>query len=259
LLCHRVLSALFLAQFAIVLGTQCWPGTPLAKAGWPEGVLLMLALGTTLASLARQLPIQNVLLGCGIIAVISAAVEVLGALTSIPFGPFLYTSTVGPQLFSVLPCAVPVLWVVTLLNARGVGRLILRPWRRIRTYGFWLMGLTALLAVLFDFGLEPFACRVNHYWFWSPTKLPSNWYGAPWVNFLAWAITALLILAFATPSLINKKPVKRPPDFHPLLVWSCLNFLLAAAAAAHQLWIAAGFVLASTITAAVFACRGASW
>jgi len=69
--------------------------------------------------------------------------------------------------------------VVTILNSRGVARLILRPWRKTRRYGFWLIGLTAALALVFDLGLEPFATRVKSYWLWSPTKLGLSWYGAP--------------------------------------------------------------------------------
>jgi len=62
-------------------------------------------------------------------------------------------------------------------------RLILRPWRKIRSYGFWLIGLTALLTMLFDLAFDPFASRVKHYWLWVPTKFPLTWQGAPLVNF----------------------------------------------------------------------------
>ena len=48
--------------------------------------------------------------------------------------------------------------------------------------------------VVLDLGLEPFATRVKHYWFWNPTKLGISWYGAPWVNFLGWAITAAVVI-----------------------------------------------------------------
>ena len=111
--------------------------------------------------------------------------------------------------------------------------------------------------VLLDLGLEPFATRVKHYWFWNPTKLKFDWYSTPWVNFFGWAVTALLILAFATPSLINKKPGPQPPpDYSPLVVWLLLDLLFATGAAVHQLWPAVGLIVLSSVGVAVFAIRG---
>lgn len=256
---RRGLLGLFLAQFGLVWANLCWPIPWFGSARWPEGLLLVLCAGTTLAALTQHLPGQNVMLASVLIALIAGAVQVLGALTAIPFGPYVYTEQVGPQLFHPLPWAVPCLWVVVVLNSRGVGRLILRPWRKTRAYGFWLLGTTTALIVLFDFGLEPFAAVVKRYWLWQPTKLSSNWYGMPWVNLVGWAVTALLILAFTTPSLINKKPVKRPPDYHPLIIWLLVEFLFATGGAVHHLWPAAVSALVVGVAVGIFAVRGAAW
>src|ERR1051326_7842663 len=142
---------------------------------------------------------------------------------------------------------------------RGVGRLILRPWRKTRSYGFLLMGLTVALIVLFDLGLEPFATQVKKFWFWAPTRAGIYWYSTPWVNFFAWAGTGLLILAFATPTLINKKPVSQPPDFHPLIIWLLVSLLFATGAIANRLWAAAAVIVAHSLITAIFAVRGAAW
>jgi uncharacterized membrane protein len=256
---HKALLVLFLVQFTLVW-LNLWTGFPgFGNARWPDGVLLILAAATTLCSLTRQLPAQNVMLASVIVVFITGAVQTLGALTAIPFGPYVYLPAIGQHLFEPLPWAVPIIWLVAILCARGVGRLMLRPWRKTRYYGFWLMGITAALVVLFDFGLEPFATRVKQFWFWSPTRAGLYWYSTPWVNFIGWAATALVILAFATPSLINKKPVKHPPDYHPLVVWLLVNLLFATGAITHQFWGAAAFVVAHCIVAAVFAVRGATW
>ena len=68
----------------------------------------------------------------------------------------------------------------------------MRPWRKLRVYGYWLMGLTTLLVLIFDLGLEPFATRVSHYWIWGQTKISIDWYGTPLSNFLGWLVTTLL-------------------------------------------------------------------
>jgi uncharacterized membrane protein len=173
-----------------------------------------------------------------VIAVLGSAVHVLGGLTAVPFGPFVFTDRAGRMLFQPLPWTIPLVWLVVILNARGVALLVLRPWRQTRNYGFWLLGLAVGLVVLFDFGFEPFATQVMNYWSWKPTKLPYDWYGAPFVNFLGWALGALVILVFVTPALLNKHPVKRPPDYHPLVVWLALLVVLASATAKHRLWAA---------------------
>jgi uncharacterized membrane protein len=257
---HRLLSLLLAVAFALVLATSCtdiaFPGNP----GWPEALLISLATVSTLVALSRQLPPQNVLLAAGGIALIGGAAHVMGATMSFPFGPFIFGDSLGPKIFNTLPWAIPLLWVVTILNSRGVARLILRPWRKTRTYGFRVIGLTAALTMLLDFAFEPFASRVKHYWLWEPTKFPLAWQGAPLSNFLGWAVVSLLILAFVTPVLIRKRPVpKRPPDFHPLGVWLGAVLLFAAASATHELWPAVGTDAAIGIVTIVLAVRGARW
>lgn len=255
-----MLFGLFLLQFVLVW-TRLWlPWPLLGSARWPDGLLVVLTTATVLASLTRQLPGQNVMLASTIIAFIAGAVQTLGAFTAIPFGPYVYTERIGQQLFYPLPWAVPLMWIAVTLASRGVARLTLRPWRKTQNYGFRLIGLTVLLVVLLDVGLEPFATSVKHYWFWNPTKLKFDWYSTPCVNFLGWAVTALLILAFATPSLINKKPMPQPPpDYSPLVVWLLLNFLFATGAAVHQLWSAAGLISLGSLVVTVFAIHGARW
>ena len=257
---RRVLFGLFLLQFALVWARLWLPWPLLGNARWPDGLLVVLTTATLLASLTRQLPGQNVMLASVIIAFLAGVFQTLGTLTAIPFGPYVYTDEIGQQLFHPLPWAVPLVWVAVILASRGVARLMLRPWRKTQNYGFRLIGLTILLVVLLDVGLEPFATSVKHYWFWNPTKLKFDWYSTPCVNFLGWAVTALLILAFATPSLINKKPMPQPPpDYSSLTVWLLMNLLFATGAAVHRLWPAVGVIILISVAAGVFAVRGARW
>jgi len=251
--------ALFLISFLIVclktLLPLSIPGTP----GWEEAVLVITATATTLFALSRQLPAQNVFLAAGIIAAIAGTVQAIGALSGIPFGPYVYTEAAGPKIFHVLPWSIPFVWIVILFNARGVARLILRPWRKGRLYGFRLMAVTAALTLAFAFGLEPFATQARHYWLWQPTKLGWLWQGAPPSNFLGWLVTALLVLAFVTPTLINKSHKKFPPDYHPLIVWLLLGLLFATGELKHQLWVAATGLVITSVVVAFLAIRGARW
>jgi hypothetical protein len=137
-----------------------------------------------------------------------------------------------------------------------VARLILRPWRNHSSYGRWSLALTCALTVMFDLSLEPFAAYANHFWIWKTPKHIASWYGAPWINFISFAVTTLLILAIATPWLINKKPIaKSPPDYFPLIIWSFLMLLLTVGNATQQLWGATVFTLSTTIPVTASAWR----
>lgn len=253
-------SGLALVSLLLVLG-QILSGLTLpGKPGWAEALLVITTASATLLALARQLPGQNVLLAAVIVGMIGGVAHTVGAKTAVPFGPISFTGA-GPQLFDVLPLAVPALWIIVVLNSRGVARLILRPWRKLRNYGFWLIGITTALTVLFNLALEPFASRANHYWLWLPTKFPATWHGMPLTNSLGWMITTLLILAFATPSLINKQQRSRKsvPDYHPLITWLLLLTLCATGAITNQLWSAAVVSITIGIATTVFALRGARW
>ncbi|MGB7767603.1 MAG: carotenoid biosynthesis protein [Verrucomicrobiia bacterium] len=257
---HWLLTILFTAAFVLVVVMLFKPLKLPGDSSWPEALLLLSGVACTLTALTRRLPLQNVLLAVFIIAVMSGAVYALNAKTDIPFGPFRFVGGMGAEIFETLPWAVPLIWVVAILNSRGVARLILRPWRKIDAYGYWLTGLTAGLTLLFDFAFEPFASRVKHYWLWTPTKLPVTWQGAPLSDFLGWAALAALIAVVIAPALINKQPGKKnAPDFHPFAVWLGAILLFGTGCAQHGLLPAAvtDGILAAIIT--VLAIRGGTW
>jgi uncharacterized membrane protein len=253
---YWLLNFLLIAAFTLTLTKLFVP----MNSGWPEALLILTAAVGTLTALARQLPLQNVLLAASIVAIFTGTALAVGALTGIPFGPFTFDNNAGPELFQTLPWVMPLVWGVVILNSRGTARLILRPWRKTKTYGLWVMGLAAILTALFDLTLEPFASRVQHYWIWTPTKFPVAWYGAPLVNFPAWALLTLLVLAFTTPALINKQPRKKNSrSFHPFAVWLGGILFFAIASASHGLWPAVTVDTAVGIITAVFAILGARW
>lgn len=257
----RASSVAALLCLGLVLWQTIAPGSLPGKPGWPEALLIVTLTLATLTNLARQLPAQNVLLAAAIIGVVGGIAHALGALTAIPFGPFTYLDRIGPVFFRTLAWPIPFLWILIVLNSRGVARLILRPWRKLKTYGFWLIGVTTALVVLFDLALEPFASQVNRYWLWLPTTFPVTWHGTPLTNSLGWLVTTLLLLAFATPPLINKQSRSRKtvPDYHPLVVWLLGLGLFATGAGLHHLWLATAFCVVTAGVVAFFALRGARW
>jgi uncharacterized membrane protein len=239
---------------AVLLPT---PQPPIAQIG--TALFPVLALAAVLLALARTLPAQNVLAVAVIIALLTAIADVINVKTGVPFGARTFTDDLGPQILG-LPWPLPFIWTAAILSSRGVARLILRPWRKTAKYGLYVIGLTVLLTVIFDFNLEPFASAANSWWLWRMPKSVPAWQTAPWVNFLGLAMTTLLILAFTTPWLINKNRTRSgPPDYHPLLLWLLLNLLPAVGDAAHHLWLPAALATILATITTTFALRGAKW
>jgi uncharacterized membrane protein len=249
---------------AFIVGTLSWlvaliGNLALAQSGWFQGIFLVVALTATLLALNRALPAQNAFAAAAIIAVLSAFAVSIGVKTGIPFGLVFYSDNSGPQIFGVLPWPVPLIWVLAILNSRGVARLILRPWRKVSRYGYWIFALTVALAVLFDFNLEPFATGVAQWWLWRAPDA-SAWYTAPWTNFLGWFATTIITLGFMTPWIIMKRPGNySTPDYQPLALWLAMNLIPAIGCATHYLWWAAGLGSLSCAAVAYFAVEGGKW
>jgi len=227
---------------------------------WIDQALVVLVALASIVSLNRQLPLQNVLSAAAITAAIGGLAHALSVRSAIPFGPVVFNSQAAWQFFNTLPWTIPALWIVVIFNARGVGRLILRPWRKVKSYGYWLIALTALLAVAFDLALEPFAWHVKHLWLWQPTKLVVAWHCVSALNFIGWGGVSLFILMLITPSLIRKQPGgSNVPDYQPLAIWLGALLIFAVGSAGAGLWwsVAADAAIATVTT--VFAVRGARW
>jgi len=257
----RLAAGLALLSFLLVLGEIITHTPLLGQAGRTEALLVVTTVVSTLLAQAKQLPGHKVLLSAAIVAVLGGAIHAVGNATSIPFGPFSYTDAIGPRWFDYLAWPMPALWIIVVFNARGTARLGLKPWRKTKTYGFWVIGVATLLTVLFGLALDVFATKVAHYWLWLPTKFAYTWHGMPWTNALGWALGTLVMLAFATPFMINKTPRSRrlPPDYHPLIVWVLLLGLFGTGAAMERLWSAVALCAVTAVLSAGFAIRGARW
>lgn len=249
----------FLLMFGINEALLVLEVEPSRGWGWVEASFLLAAALSTLLSLAQRLPLQNVTMAALLTMGLSGMIVAVAHVTGVPFGPFLYGDRLGPRWFNTVPWSVPVLWMIVIINGRGVARLIMRPWRKTNYYGYWVMGLTALLAMHFDLALEPVAVTLKRYWLWQPTHTHWQWYTAPWVNFLGWFAVAWAILSLTLPWLINKQPVKRPMDYYPLAQWIVLHLWCFTGNFLHQFWTACAVGLVGSLAAAFYAVRGARW
>lgn len=140
------------------------------------------------------------------------AAEVVGVHTGLPFGRYVYTDTLGPQLWDT-PLLMAPTWVVATTSAAALAR------------GRWLPAVGVL--VLTDVVLDPLAGGPLGYWIWEAPAW--SWYGVPYQNFLGWALVGAPLL-LVVRGAINWR--------FSVIAWTNLVYF-GVLAASHELWGAA--------------------
>jgi hypothetical protein len=142
-----------------------------------------------LLELARSLPGQN-------IALIAASLLAGEGLLEFFTVRYFRTDVTGPMWCFLAGAAL--LWLAVVLAARRLGQLILRPWRRGKYYGLWLIGWSTVATAVFQFG-------------WP--GLDPDFSEMPKAAILAGirGAATLVFLTCLAPWFIRKRPVS-PPD-----------------------------------------------
>jgi hypothetical protein len=190
-----------------------------------DGITLAVATLATLFGLSRWWPSQNVIAIAFLTIAFSGVLEHVLVIST----GAAYPEIAGNALFGVA-WSVPLLWLITLLNARSVARLILWPRREKGSYGLWLIVLTAVMTAIVLLVQEILSGR---FVLWNtPVALCI-------VRFIA----AVLLLAIVAPFLIPKGAVVPPPDYGPVSIWAILNIYLIIIAGIVQAWECAGVLV----------------
>ena len=119
------------------------------------------------------------LLAC--VALLGFAFEAAGVRFGVPFGRYVYTEALQPQLLGVPVVMGPAWMVLVAFASDAAGRLRLRGWRAIL--------FAALLTTATDLIIDPLAANRLGYWRWAEA---GSYYGVPLVNFAGWFLTALV-------------------------------------------------------------------
>ena len=121
----------------------------------------------------------GLLLAC--VALLGFAFEAAGVRFGVPFGRYVYTEALRPQLLGVPVVMGPAWMVLVAFASDAAGRLRLRGWRAIL--------FAALLTTATDLVIDPLAANRLGYWRWAEA---GSYYGVPLVNFAGWFLTALV-------------------------------------------------------------------
>jgi uncharacterized membrane protein len=113
---------------------------------------------------------------------VSLSSELMGTGWGIPFGPYSYTSLLGPKWFGLVPLLIPLSWFTVSWAAWLIAR------ERVSGIAAILMGATLLVA--WDLLLDPAMSKVTSYWIWGDA---GSYYGMPWTNLFGWAVTGWVL------------------------------------------------------------------
>jgi putative membrane protein len=142
--------------------------------------------------------------------VASLASELLGTGLGVPFGPYSYTSLLGPKWFDLVPLLIPLSWFTVSWACWVIAR------QRASSVAAILLGTSLLVA--WDLLLDPAMSRVTSYWVWGEA---GSYYGMPWSNLFGWGMTGLVLF------LILNRVAPEPRSTLRFALWVYLvNFSL---------------------------------
>lgn len=203
------LTPLSFPSFLLPLSTVAMLGVALLHAsqryGWPRAALFW-ALTTLLTML----------------------LEAVGVYTGWIYGPYHYTTKLGPRFLGLVPYLIPAAWFMALYPATVVAeRALPRPWpsRRQR----WVLPLLAgMTMTAWDLVMDPMMTAYRH-WVW---EAKGAYFGIPLHNFVGWWLTTVLVvgsfLALGRPPV----PHSHPDDREAVLAYGLIglgNVIHAAA------------------------------
>jgi putative membrane protein len=156
--------------------------------------------------------------------VVSLASELMGTGLGIPFGPYAYTSLLGPKWFDLVPLLIPLSWFTVSWACWVIARQ--------RTTGIPAIIFSTILLVAWDLLLDPAMSKVTSYWIWGE---PGNYYGMPWSNLFGWAVTGLLLFV-----ILNKVATEPRSKLRFAAMVYLVNFALPYGfCVLNQYWLAA--------------------
>lgn len=218
----------FAAWYAVgvILMATDWVPADIAEGArvWGDVVFLLLAALVTFLFAVKLCGWGPAASMSAIILGASAIAELFGAKTGFPFGPYQYSTNLGPKLFNLMPAIIPFCWLTIVLNAFWITYFLFQKYLADPSAKLLMIISGALIAVITDFGLEPVASLIKLYWIWLDGGL--GYLGIPGVNFFGWWMISFVMLASIQGFLPESFQIREPPWTSYALL-TAINLLFA--------------------------------
>jgi uncharacterized membrane protein len=156
---------------------------------WLAMFLPLVSVAFALAHSVTVLRWRRALLFLGLTLAISLALESLGVATGQIYGPYHYTSRLGPLFLGLVPYTIPLTWYMMLYPAYRIAERCVPARWQLRWLAVAALGGLAMVA--WDLAMDPLMASRSH-WVWDTS---GAYYGVPLQNFLGWWLTAFIILS----------------------------------------------------------------
>ena len=209
------------------------------KYVWTTTVFLSIQFMTLLLYMFLNYELKGLSIIIPLMLVSGYLIEYAGVKTGYPFGEYLYTDKLQPQLFNV-PVAISLSWVIVVVSS------FLIVFSENGKNLFAKVVYSSLIVLGLDLMLEPFAAFINQFWVWRAGFVPIQ-------NYVSWFVIAI-IFSTLLYRLIIKKSIRDDKsslliDYAPYIILSInvVQFSIINLMNTHYLSTLSGLMLITLI------------
>jgi uncharacterized membrane protein len=210
---HKQVSFALQAQyrpafFLVVAWILAMVGLPIARWTFGDDAL---PIGINVAAILQASAVfllvrlawgwRGALTAFAIVGFIGWGAEFIGHNTGFPFGDYVYTDILQPQIAGV-PLLIPVAWFMLMPSAWVMAQLIVGEERTTWLKKVAFVAVSAMALTAWDLFLDP---QMVGWGFWQWAE-PSGYFGIPWSNYAGWLLVAGVMTALVRPRLLPSVP-----------------------------------------------------
>ncbi|HFC10258.1 MAG TPA: carotenoid biosynthesis protein [Chloroflexi bacterium] len=225
---HRWALAAFLAAYALLGALLLGNLAPRGWYAWGTPVMTLFGMAAALFHAAGQVGWKRAVAFFALTFGVGLGMEVVGVRTGWVYGPYHYTSRLGPRFLGLVPYVIPLAWFMMAYPSWVISRRVLAVlWRKTPPWAVAALG--GVIMTAWDLVLDPLMVHYRH-WVW---EAPGGYFGVPLHNFLGWWLTvALALWAF---EVLSRPPALRETTAAPLR-WAVLLYIFVGGSNLLAAW-----------------------
>lgn len=206
---------------------------------WTTTVFLSIQFAALVLYMILNYELKGLYIIIPLMLVSGYLIEYAGVKTGYPFGEYLYTDKLQPQLFNI-PVAISLSWVIVVVSS------FLIVFSDNGKNLFTKVVYSSLIVLGLDLMLEPFAAFINQFWVWRAGFVPLQ-------NYVSWFFIAV-VFSTLLHLTIGKKSVRADKrsmliNYTPYIILSInvVHFSFINLLNAHYISTLSGLILITLI------------